>query len=561
MATAVDTGARPRALVADMLRRHQGRLALGSVLGLAMMLVGAALPVVLGWSLDWVVDVSADGTTAVELDRLWIAGAVLAAAVLGFALFAVAQEWVMVGIYVSGRLSIQQRITARAFDRAGGVRESSGTLLSLSVNDARSIGDVAQLIAVVPGAAVTFIIIAGSLIVSDPLLGSVATVSAIAATIGIAPLAKPFAAKSAVERGRLAEATAALTDSMVGLGQAKGLRAEPTLRRWFRARSGVVRSSAVAVAKARATIFAATMASPVVVLVPVMWLAGRQVVGGSMTAGEFVALIGLVMFMQGPVQSLGQAVQWWAAANASAERVVAVVDAPAGVGSGDRAVAWSGVERIETHGLSADGGEPVDLVMPIGGVVAIDVGDAARAQAVAEVLVRRRAPVSGTVEIIAPDVTIDLARWSLVDAAAVIDVDGSHPWLPSGSLRRALRLANPAADDDACRAALAAAGAEDLADRSDGLDRPIGERGGLLSGGQRQRLAVAQAAVCDAEVVVVVEPTSALDTVTEQRVAQRFTGARRGRPTLIFTSSPAVQACCDHVVRPGHAPAMTGSGS
>lgn len=98
-------------------------------------------------------------------------------------------------------------------------------------------------------------------------------------------------------------------------------------------------------------------------------------------------------------------------------------------------------------------------------------------------------------------------------------------------------------------AALHVAAAEDVIDAlPDGLDTVITERGRSLSGGQRQRLALVRALVADPEILVLDEPTSALDAYTESVVASRLADARRGRTTVVVTTSPLLLDRADRVV-------------
>jgi ABC-type multidrug transport system fused ATPase/permease subunit len=76
----------------------------------------------------------------------------------------------------------------------------------------------------------------------------------------------------------------------------------------------------------------------------------------------------------------------------------------------------------------------------------------------------------------------------------------------------------------------------------------IGERGRSLSGGQRQRIVLARALLADPEVLVLVEPTSAVDAHTEARIATALRGARDGRATVIVTTSPLLLHVADHAV-------------
>ena len=96
--------------------------------------------------------------------------------------------------------------------------------------------------------------------------------------------------------------------------------------------------------------------------------------------------------------------------------------------------------------------------------------------------------------------------------------------------------------------ALQAAGCTDVVDGLGGLDAPIGERGSRLSGGQRQRVALARALAVDAPVLVLHDPTTAVDAVTESSIADGLRAARRGRSTILLTNSPALLAVCDRIV-------------
>jgi putative ABC transport system ATP-binding protein len=106
-------------------------------------------------------------------------------------------------------------------------------------------------------------------------------------------------------------------------------------------------------------------------------------------------------------------------------------------------------------------------------------------------------------------------------------------------------------DDDAVRSALIASCAVDVVDlHADGLRHPVSERGANLSGGQRQRWTLARALVTDPDVLVLHDPTTAVDAVTEQAIADGLRRRRRdaGRSTVVFTSSPALLAAADRVV-------------
>jgi ABC-type multidrug transport system fused ATPase/permease subunit len=130
-----------------------------------------------------------------------------------------------------------------------------------------------------------------------------------------------------------------------------------------------------------------------------------------------------------------------------------------------------------------------------------------------------------------------------------IVVSEADPVLFAGTLRHELDPWGRASGDAEILRAVSVANAEDVLDALPGrLDAPVEERGRSFSGGQRQRLALARALVSQAEVLVLVEPTSAVDAHTEARVAERLRDARAGRTTVVVTSSPLVLDRADRVV-------------
>ncbi len=96
---------------------------------------------------------------------------------------------------------------------------------------------------------------------------------------------------------------------------------------------------------------------------------------------------------------------------------------------------------------------------------------------------------------------------------------------------------------------LAAAAADEVVEvLPAGLDALVGEGGRTLSGGQRQRIALARALAADAPVLVLHDPTTAVDAATEHRVADGIATLRAGRTTVLVTSSPALLARCHRVL-------------
>jgi ABC-type multidrug transport system fused ATPase/permease subunit len=133
--------------------------------------------------------------------------------------------------------------------------------------------------------------------------------------------------------------------------------------------------------------------------------------------------------------------------------------------------------------------------------------------------------------------------------------------LPVATVRRRILLADKSpvlfsgplgqelgADRPRVIAAVATASAQDLVDAlPDGLDTDVDEGARAFSGGERQRLLLARALAANPEVLVLDEPTSAVDAHTEARIADRLKAARRGRTTIVFTTSPLLLGHADMV--------------
>ena len=142
-----------------------------------------------------------------------------------------------------------------------------------------------------------------------------------------------------------------------------------------------------------------------------------------------------------------------------------------------------------------------------------------------------------------------LESLSLDAVRRLIVVSEQDPILFSGELRRQLDPWRHADSDEAILDALAVANAGDVLEGiPDGLDTRIDERGRSFSGGQRQRLVLARALLADPEFLVLIEPTSAVDAHTEARIARDLRDARRGRTTVVVSTSPLVLDQADRVV-------------
>ncbi|HIY43210.1 MAG TPA: ABC transporter ATP-binding protein/permease, partial [Candidatus Nocardiopsis merdipullorum] len=300
-------------------------------------------------------------------------------------------------------------------------------------------------------------------------------------------------------------------------------------------------------------------AAGAVFLACVAGAAGWMALRGNLTVGELVIVVGLAQFLVEPVQGIGMAGQMFATARASAQRLVRLLDAPDAVTPGDRllpSVLPDAVAAVELHEATHRTLDGVDLRVPQGEFVGVLTTDPRDAEALIDLLTGRAQDTEDTVRIGGTPVSeIDLDS---LRSTVLVEQHGSV--LFEGTLRSNLVGApdhekkdkgedKGTAKDTLLLEALAAASAEDLVTgHPDGLDRPVTDHATNLSGGQRQRVALARALVADPPVLVLHDPTTAVDAVTEEAIARGAAALRADRTTLVIANSPALLARADRVV-------------
>jgi ATP-binding cassette subfamily C protein CydCD len=197
------------------------------------------------------------------------------------------------------------------------------------------------------------------------------------------------------------------------------------------------------------------------------------------------------------------------------------------------------VDAVRDLNLSITPGETLALVGPSG----------AGKSTVLQLLLRLLDPSSGRVEIRSPDATLDLHVLSAKAWRDQIAYVPQTPGFVAGTIADNVRLVAPDATDTAVERALRDAGAwEFVGSLPDGINHLLADRGAGLSAGQRQRVALARAFVRDAPLVVLDEPTAALDAESERRVVDAVTRLARERTVVLVAHRPALAAIADRVV-------------
>ncbi|MEU0189733.1 thiol reductant ABC exporter subunit CydD [Streptomyces afghaniensis] len=277
-------------------------------------------------------------------------------------------------------------------------------------------------------------------------------------------------------------------------------------------------------------------------------------IGMRLVHGEMDLYIGLVILILAPeaylpLRQVGA--QYHAAAEglAAAEEIFEVLETsvPAS-GSGAvpaGALAFEGV-TVRYPGRSADAVSDVSFTVEPGETVALVGPSGAGKSTLLSVLLGFVPPVEGRVRVGGADLAdVDLEQWR-----SRIAWVPQRPHLYAGTIAENVRLARPEADDDAVRRALLDAGALEFVDAlPEGADTVLGEDGAGLSAGQRQRLALARAFLADRPVLLLDEPTAALDGATEAEVVAAVRRLAAGRTVLLVVHRPALLGVADRVVR------------
>ncbi|WP_079188331.1 ABC transporter ATP-binding protein [Streptomyces sp. CB02009] len=521
------------------IRGQRRRVITASLLGMTHQGCEALVPVVIGATIDTAV---ATGSTSALL-RLLIALAVL---------FLVLSTCYRVSARItegSGELAahrLRLDLATRVLDPRGGADANRlpGALTSIATNDARRVGSVATIIAYGVSAVAALVISAVALLrISVPL--------GLLVLLGIPPLlwlghriSRPLEQRSEAEQERAAHASGVAADLVSGLRVLKGMGAESAAVARYRTTSQDSLSAALRAARSRAGHEGAVLALTGVFIAVIGVVGAYLAMDGSISVGDLVAAVGLAQFLLGPFQLLGYVNAELAQGRASAKRIAEVLASPEAVGTGHDVPADGAAGHVALRGVTLGTLKGVDLELPAGSLTGIVARDAAAANDLLVCLAREADPAEGAVELDgAPLTSLDPDALRRVVLVAHHDAD-----LFESTLLDNVR-AGAADDTAAVERALRASAADDVARLlPDGGDTLLAERGRSLSGGQRQRVALARALAADRPVLVLHDPTTAVDTVTESHIAARLREVRRDRTTILVTTSPALLAVTDRVI-------------
>ncbi|GIH27881.1 ABC transporter [Acrocarpospora phusangensis] len=428
------------------------------------------------------------------------------------------------------------QLTGRQATRLGATlpkRLSTGEVVSVGNSDIASIGNAVDIMlrgsgAVVAIAAVTVILLSSSL----P-LGLMVLIGVPVMAVAVGPLLKPLHHRQQRQRDLYGDMATRSADIVVGLRVLRGIGGEQVFADRYREESQQTRRAGVRVASMESLLEGLQILLPGVLVAAVTWLGAHFALDGRISGGELVSFYGYAVFLIAPLRTLTEAADKLTKGHVAARRVCRILNLDPEITGGTLPV---------PDGPLAD--RESGVVVRPGLLIALAADDPEDAVAIADRLGHYREDEPGAVTLDGvPVADLDFAGFR----SRVLVADNAAK-LFSGPLRTELDVTGGAADEDIARALHAACAEDIVAALPEGLDTEIAEAGREFSGGQQQRLRLVRALLADPEILILVEPTSAVDAHTEARIAERLGKARAGRATLVCTTSPLVLDRADLVL-------------
>jgi len=445
------------------------------------------------------------------------------------------------------------QLVGRQVSRLGATlprRVSTGEVVAIGTTDISSIGHLMDVSARFSGAVASFVLVSVILLQTSVTLGLLVLIGVPVLMLLVGPILAPLQRRGAAQRELMGSLSNTASDIVSGLRVLRGIGGEQVFLERYRRESQETRRAGVAVARLQSVLDALQVFLPGVFVVLVVWIGARYAVQGRITAGELVAFYGYAAFLMIPLRTATEYANKIIRGRVAARRVCNVLRVRPELVTPDVPA------PSPAHGSGLYDARTGLRVVP-GKLTAIVSEQPDESAVLADRLGLFAAPPDDDVLLGG----VPLTALDPVEVRNRIVVSDTGATLFSGPLRRALSSHEPGDDelcddepgddepgDDELWAALRTASAEDVLDAlDDGLDEEVTERGRSFSGGQRQRLVLARALVADPEILVLVEPTSAVDAHTEARIARRLRAHRAGRTTVVTTTSPLLLDAVDAV--------------
>ncbi|WP_030762252.1 MULTISPECIES: ABC transporter ATP-binding protein [unclassified Streptomyces] len=525
----------------------------------------AALPYAVGLGVNAVVDR--------EPNRLLLVGALLLAIGVAISVGDSMLHRTAVTNWITAAARVQQLLARKTAELGSALtrRVAAGEVVAVSTGDVEKIGWFVEAVSRFLAALFSVVLVCVGLLFFAPELGVVVAIGVPLIALSPLPLLPRATRRADVQREKAGKATELASDTVAGLRVLRGIGGEELFLGRYREASQQVREAAVRSARMWALISAIQVVLPGALMITVVWYGATLVSDGHIAVGELVAAFSAVATLLYPLRHFQEIAMAYSFSRPSAKRAARVLS----LNRTDAVAAAERPARTEPVRAPAPGGDLYDprtgLLAPAGRFTAVVCGDpdlagrlaerlgghpmdeAAASDAGTESTAEATAGTASAPSVLLGGVALD--DLDLDTARTLVLVQDKDPVLLSGTLRELFDV--PASGAVESAAALGAAQCADVLDAllqsapdgvEDPMDARITERGRSLSGGQRQRLALARSLVTDPEVLVLDEPTSAVDSHTEARIADGVAALRAGRTTVVLASSPLLLDRADRVV-------------
>ena len=515
--------------------RQKGTLAAAVVLETLLMVAQAIVPFALGRAVD-------EGIIGGNWDALlWWVGILVALAV-GQAFAGMLAHRAAISNWMQAAFK-SIRLVGYKITRTGDAlpqKLSTGEVVSTAASDATRLGEIFYVAARLAGALVSWLVVCALIALSSVMLAVVVLIGVPACCALLLFVVRPLQARQREQREASGKMTAVGADTVAGLRVLRGIGGEHIFVNRYRERSAETRDAGIKVARSLATLEASQVFIAGAFSVVFTWVGATLVLNGAIEPGQLVALFGYSVFLMTPIRSAADGVSHSIRALVGARKIIAVLSVEANISDNATAAAPSGPAPLvdTSSGVAL---KPGGLTALVSADPAVSADLATRLGRFDDAVLREAVVRWG--EAALHDVPLDEVRGRIV-------VSEANPQLFTGTLRSQLDPHGRHSDTEIL-AALEDASALDILDGLEAeLDSEVTERGRGFSGGQRQRLVLARALLTDAETLVLIEPTSAVDAHTEARIAERLGRARRtdGGTTVVVTASPLMLGAMDHVV-------------
>ncbi|MFT4043082.1 MAG: ABC transporter ATP-binding protein [Gordonia sp. (in: high G+C Gram-positive bacteria)] len=562
----------PRAgltLLWDALRRNRGRLAVAGLLLSVHQLCELSIPVLIGV----IIDRGVAHTDLPAMAGLLLAlGAVFTALTIGYRFGArtamrAAQDQAhrFRMDYVRAEL-IAESDAASPSGEQSGRHHRHGEIVSTANSDADEAGLLLRFLPQAFSALIALIAAAGALLTVDAALGLIVLVG-VPLILSVVQLVAPLVTRRVgTQQAHIAFAAGLANDLITGLRPLRGIGGQSAALARYRHANLAARTAMRRAAIGHGVFFGTATGVTGILAVAVAILTGWFALTGRISIGELIAVLGIAQFLTEPLALIAMLPGRVASARASAQRLAATaaadarhsptplpIPAPAAAHTASATGSSADDVAVEFSMVTAGGIDGFDARVRAGECVVLHTSDASTATALIDLVTGNLAPTHGHVlinRVDATDIPDSLRPHTLLVEPHTVDLFAGTVWSN-------LSIAAHRSDHTRARALaiLNAMGSIDIVGGTTAvevLDIAVTDRGHSLSGGQRQRLALARALFTDPAILVLRDPTTAVDSLTEQTICTAVHRLRHeevtDRTTVIVTDSPAWCAVADRII-------------